>query len=162
MQSDNTEARTFLLRRDFANGFLYAEILSRYYPADVQMHSFENVASMERKKKNWSLLEKVIKVGAGGPCEGRRSARQYSPEKSAGGALRGEAGLALGARAHDEPDQRPSNTGQHALLNATPPAARKTEPMPVGGSTNMALTRVPVRGSCTLPRVRSRTAPPLM
>ncbi|GIL57286.1 hypothetical protein Vafri_12544 [Volvox africanus] len=48
-------------KRDFANGFLYAEILSRYYPGDVQMHSFENVASMERKKSNWALLEKVIK-----------------------------------------------------------------------------------------------------
>eukprot|EP00198_Chlamydomonas_reinhardtii_P009932 XP_001699269.1 predicted protein [Chlamydomonas reinhardtii] len=48
-------------KRDFANGFLYAEILSRYYPQDIAMHSFENVASMERKKSNWALLEKVIK-----------------------------------------------------------------------------------------------------
>lgn len=52
-------------RRDFANGFLFAEIMSRYYPADVQMHSFENVASMTRKKQNWALLEKVFKVGPG-------------------------------------------------------------------------------------------------
>ena len=55
-------------RRDFANGFLFAEVLSRYYPADVQMHSFENVTSVERKKQNWSLLMKLFKVCR--PCRG--------------------------------------------------------------------------------------------
>ena len=49
-------------RRDFANGFLFAEILSRYFPADIQMHSFENVASIERKRSNWTLLERFFKV----------------------------------------------------------------------------------------------------
>ena len=48
---------------DFANGFLFAEILSRYFPADVQMHSFENVASGERKRANWDVLDRFFKVG---------------------------------------------------------------------------------------------------
>ena len=53
-----------VLYRDFANGFMYAEVLSRYFPADVQMHSFENVASTERKRQNWQLLEKLFKVSS--------------------------------------------------------------------------------------------------
>lgn len=52
----------FPCSRDFANGFLVAELLARYYPADVQMHSFSNVHSAERKKNNWFLLNKFFKV----------------------------------------------------------------------------------------------------
>lgn len=48
--------------RDFANGFLVAEVLSKYFPDDVQMHSFENVTSIERKRSNWHLLKKFFKV----------------------------------------------------------------------------------------------------
>lgn len=31
-------------------------------PADVQMHSFENVASSTRKKQNWHLISKLLQV----------------------------------------------------------------------------------------------------
>lgn len=39
-------------------------MLSRYYPSDVEMHSFENVLSAERKRANWVVLEKLFKVCA--------------------------------------------------------------------------------------------------
>jgi hypothetical protein len=42
--------------RDFSNGFLVAEILSKYFPADVSMHSFENGVSQAQKHANWDLI----------------------------------------------------------------------------------------------------------
>jgi hypothetical protein len=39
-----------------------AEILSKYYPSDVSMHSFDDKASSANKKRdNWGLLVKVFK-----------------------------------------------------------------------------------------------------
>jgi hypothetical protein len=49
--------------RDLANGFILAEILSRYFPAEIAMHSFQNVTSTELRKANWKLLDKCLKVG---------------------------------------------------------------------------------------------------
>lgn len=43
--------------RDLNNGFLIAEIFSRYHPGKVQMHSFDSSQNSQRRKNNWDLLE---------------------------------------------------------------------------------------------------------
>ncbi|CAK87434.1 unnamed protein product (macronuclear) [Paramecium tetraurelia] len=48
-------------RRDLSNGFLIAEIFSRYYPGRVQMHSFDNSQKDERRQNNYKQLELFFK-----------------------------------------------------------------------------------------------------
>ena len=43
------------------NGFIVAEILSRYFPLKVEMRGFSTGTSMEEKETNWNYLKKIFK-----------------------------------------------------------------------------------------------------
>ena len=48
------------IRRDFANGYVYAETISKYYPGSVSMHSFENSHKSFYRDDNWKQLEIIF------------------------------------------------------------------------------------------------------
>jgi hypothetical protein len=48
-------------KRDLCNGYLVAEILSRFHPKDVNMMCFENGTRLEAKVDNWEQLYKFFK-----------------------------------------------------------------------------------------------------
>jgi hypothetical protein len=52
------------VRRDAANGYVVAEICSRYFPSDINMHSFENGASLKVKANNWDQLVRFCRRAA--------------------------------------------------------------------------------------------------
>jgi len=48
-------------KRDLTNGYLVAEIVSRYYPKDINIMNFENGTRLACKVDNWEQLYKLFK-----------------------------------------------------------------------------------------------------
>ena len=57
------------IKKDFNNGFLVAQILSRYYPVTnnqaanfkaMQMHTISNELSMKARRDNWTQINKFL------------------------------------------------------------------------------------------------------
>lgn len=48
------------LTRDLANGFVVAEILSRYYQSEVDIYQFYNGLRIEKRKDNWKRICAIL------------------------------------------------------------------------------------------------------
>ena len=47
-------------RRDFSNGYLIAEVLSRYHPTAIDLHHYRRASSLDSKLSNWAQLERSL------------------------------------------------------------------------------------------------------
>jgi len=64
LQSLNLTYKIHNPKRDLANGWVFAEILSRYHPDQVEMYQFDNGFKLEKKRNNWEHLQKFFKRNA--------------------------------------------------------------------------------------------------
>ena len=61
IQSLNLTYKITNPKRDLSNGWVFAEILSRYFPDDIEMYQFDNGFKLEKKQNNWVHLTKFCK-----------------------------------------------------------------------------------------------------
>ena len=61
IQSLNLTYKITNPKRDLSNGWIYAEILSRYYPKELEMYQFDNSFKLDKKLNNWEHLNKFLK-----------------------------------------------------------------------------------------------------
>ena len=57
------EVRRLLLRnisRDFADGVLFAELVSNYFPKKVEVHNYPTASSSKAKLNNWTTLNAKV------------------------------------------------------------------------------------------------------
>ena len=60
LQSLNLSQHVRNPKRDVSNGFIVAEILNRFYPNEVKMHTYSRATQLEQKIKNWELIFKFF------------------------------------------------------------------------------------------------------
>ena len=61
LQSLNLTYKITNPKRDLSNGWIYAEILQRYYPNELEMYQFDNGFKLDKKMNNWEHLSKFLK-----------------------------------------------------------------------------------------------------
>lgn len=48
------------VRRDLATGFTAAEIVSRYYPSELNVYNIDNGLKFDKRKDNWEQISKLL------------------------------------------------------------------------------------------------------
>ena len=61
VQSLNLTYKISNPKRDLSNGWVFAEVLSRYYPKEIEMYQFDNGFKLDKKVNNWEHLQKFFK-----------------------------------------------------------------------------------------------------
>jgi hypothetical protein len=60
LQSLNLTYKIQNPKRDLSNGWVFAEILCRHFPSEVEMYQFDNGFKLEKKRNNWEHLQKFF------------------------------------------------------------------------------------------------------
>ena len=56
IQSLNLTYKIHNPKRDMCNGWVFAEVLSRYFPNEVEMYQYDNGFKLDKRRTNWEHL----------------------------------------------------------------------------------------------------------